>query len=138
MRLLALILSVSALSAQPSLTRFRDIQAVMKPCRSCHEQGQSRGSWPAAYHGIMEGVFRNGGFRPLVIPGNSAESPVIAALEGRSRPHQRRPQDDIRLVRDWIDSGANGDNPAAVERRIVLDGVPVSSRDSSFWLSCRA
>src|SRR3954468_18839042 len=106
MRLLALILTASALSAQPRLTRFRDIQAVLKPCRNCHEQGQSRGAWPAAYPGLMEGLFRDGGFRPLVIRGNSAESPLMAALEGRSRPHQRRSQDDIRVVREWIDAGA--------------------------------
>ncbi len=130
MRLLALILSVSALSAQP--------HAILKPCRNCHDQGQARGSWPASYHGLMEGVFRNGQFRPLIVPGNAAQSAMVAALEGRSRPHQRRSQDDIRLVREWIDAGANPDSPAVVERRIDLDGVPVDPADPSFWLSCRA
>jgi hypothetical protein len=138
MRLLALLLTASTMSAQPRLTRFRDIQAVVKPCRNCHDQGQFRGSWPATYHGLMEGVFRNGEFRPLVIRGNSAGSPLIAALEGRSRPHQPRSRDEIRLVREWIDSGANDDRSAVVERRIDLDGVPVSPAAPSFWLSCRA
>ena len=138
MRLLLGMLCCFAVSAQPRLMKFRDIAPILKPCQSCHGVGQARGAWPSTYHGVMEGAFRNGEFRRMVIPGDSAQSPLVAALEGRSRPHQAKSGDEIRAVREWIDGGARPDDAGITERRIELDAVAVNAAEPSFWLSCRA
>src|SRR5690242_3660566 len=100
MRILALLLTTSALLAQPRLTRFADIQGILKSCHNCHAQGRPPGSWPASYSGVTAGIFRAGSFRPLVLPGDAAQSALIAAMEGRTRPHQPKSGEEVRIVRE--------------------------------------
>src|SRR6185436_13938024 len=128
MRFFVLMLCASALNAQPSLVAYRDVSRVLDSCRACHRQTKSAGYSMETYAGVMDGTFRGARFSPAVIPRDSAGSPLVVALEARSPSHKApAPPDSVRLVRSWIDAGAEPDDATPSESRIDLDGVAVSS-----------
>lgn len=160
MRIAALLISIAAIvltirplvrgtvHAQPRRSAtFTEIAGLLPSnCDFCHEwdpQAKKAGFFTASYAGLMDGAFRNGGFHREIIPGDAANSPLVQYIEGRRQPRMpygRTPlsADDIALIRQWIDEGAKPDATTALDHTLVMDGIDVSEKRNSFWLSCRA
>ncbi len=88
----------------------RDIQPILvKECIGCHGPRQQRSGLRLDRRGD---AFRGGYSGPPIHPGNSDASPLIARLEGKTlglrMPNTGLPLEDeqIQLIRDWIDQGA--------------------------------
>lgn len=94
---------------------WRDVYAILEAsCLRCHGPDGARGGFRIDRRSAY---FGNGG-QPLVIPGKSAESPLIAIVSGRRSDmpllavHQL-PEAEIEVLRNWIDAGAEWpDEPA--------------------------
>jgi hypothetical protein len=82
---------------------------LTRHCISCHGPQKPRGGLRLD---TAAGARKGGKEGPTVIPGNAAESPLIAAVLGEGsteRMPQNRPPlnpHDIALLRSWIDQGA--------------------------------
>jgi hypothetical protein len=76
-------------------------------CVSCHG---SREAHAALRLDSLGGVMRGGETGPVVIPGNPADSLLLAKIEHRHRPtmppRRRMPAPAIALIRAWIADGA--------------------------------
>ena len=110
--LLALILS--SLTGQDVVSSEQDspiAEAAAKlfaeHCYSCHNDVDKEGdlsmqTYSALMHGGKEG--------PPLVPGNAAESRLILMVEGLVEPLMPEDDflfdDDIKILRDWIDAGA--------------------------------
>ena len=110
--LLALILS--SLTGQNVVSSEQDspiAEAAAKlfaeHCYSCHNDVDKEGdlsmqTYSALMHGGKEG--------PPLVPGNAAESRLILMVEGLVEPLMPEDDflfdDDIKILRDWIDAGA--------------------------------
>lgn len=84
---------------------------LMQRCVSCHGPQRQLGGFRAD----QAAAYRGGSNQPpLVVPGKSAESRLIAIVSGTSSDVpalecHRLPDKEIALLRDWIDGGAGGD-----------------------------
>ena len=76
-------------------------------CVSCHGSREARA---ALRLDSLGGVLRGGDTGPVVIPGNPADSLLLAKIEHRHRPtmppRRRIPAPAIALIRAWIADGA--------------------------------
>ncbi len=75
-------------------------------CYSCHNSRQSLGNFQVD----RRSDFFNNEI-PLVVPGNSSKSPLIEILSGARQDmpmpdRHKLPQEDLLLLKSWIDSGA--------------------------------
>ncbi len=94
----------------PSKVDFRkEVYPIFeKSCLRCHGPKKQLGDFRADRR---EDFFTREGKKPLVIPGKSADSPLIVIVSG-ARPdmlmaeQHRLPEGDVQLVRAWIDAGA--------------------------------
>ncbi len=97
-------------TAYGSKVGFRDdvYPILERSCLSCHGPKKQRGDFRVDR---MEDFFGKGGGTPLVVPGKSAESPLIAIVSGsrkdmpRADVHQL-PAAQVSILRAWIDAGA--------------------------------
>lgn len=87
-------------------------------CIACHTEEKAKGSLRLdSYENLMKG----GASGVVVVPGNSADSELIARIllpldDDDHMPPEGKPQpspDDLALLRWWIDSGAAPDQPVA-------------------------
>jgi hypothetical protein len=84
-------------------------QILRASCLSCHGPGRVRGGFRADRRGDF--VAGSGPGRPLVVPGDSRNSPLIGILSGR-RPdialpdRHRLPDREVGVIARWIDAGA--------------------------------
>ena len=82
---------------------------IIKRCLECHGQRQSEGGLVLASH---ERALAGGDSGPVIVPGNPAESLLIARLEAAEMPPPKKgePQQldaaEIATLRDWIATGA--------------------------------
>jgi len=88
---------------------WRDVYPILdRSCLSCHGPKKQRGDFRVDRR---EDFFGKGGSTPLVVPGKSAESPLIAIVSGlrqdvpRPDVHQL-PAAEVAILRAWIDAGA--------------------------------
>lgn len=135
------------IDAQTRPITFDAVAGMFPPnCDFCHgwdEQATRSGLFMGTYQGLMEGAFHQGAFRRVIIPGDAEHSPLIEYVEGRRKPRMPFGRDplsrgEIQLLRRWIDDGARPDPRAAAEHSIVVNDIPVTEGQASFWLSCRA
>jgi len=86
-----------------------DVSPILeRSCLSCHGPKKQRGDFRADRR---EDYFSAGGKLPLVVPGKSAESRLIAIVSGQDkdipRPDVHRLSvEQVDLLRAWIDAGA--------------------------------
>jgi hypothetical protein len=90
------------------LTFWEDVYPILEQsCLSCHGPQKQRGGFRVDQR---EDFFGKGGSPPLVVPGRSGESPLIAIVSGQKdipRPDVHRLADgQVEIVRAWIDAGA--------------------------------
>jgi len=88
---------------------WKDIYPILeRSCLSCHGPKKQRGDFRVDR---KEDFFGKGGSTPVVVPGKSAESPLIALVSGlrkdvpRADVHQL-PATQVAVLRAWIDAGA--------------------------------
>jgi hypothetical protein len=88
---------------------WTDVYPILeRSCLACHGPKKQRGDFRVDRR---EDYFGKGGGTPLVVPGKSADSPLIAIVSGsrkdmsRADAHQL-PVRQVALLRAWIDAGA--------------------------------
>jgi len=114
----------------PAATRpvdfVKDIQPILEAnCVKCHGPEKQKGGWRAD----VKGVALTGGddHAPNIVPGKSAESPMIHFVAGLD-PDMKMPakgdpltSEQVGLLRAWIDQGAVWPDAAAKAKRDPLD-----------------
>jgi hypothetical protein len=94
---------------RPTVEFWKDVYPLLeKACLSCHGPNRQRGGFRVDRR---EDFFGTDGKAALVVPGNSAQSPLIAIVSGHNkdmpRPDVHRlPTKDTVLLKAWIDAGA--------------------------------
>lgn len=83
-------------------------------CVSCHGPQRQRGGFRIDR---PDDVLAPDGRTPWVVPGDAANSPLIAIISGgrpamRMADRHKLPDDDVDLVRAWIEAGAHWPAPA--------------------------
>jgi mono/diheme cytochrome c family protein len=96
-------------SAGRTVGFWKDVYPILdRSCLSCHGPKKQRGGFRADRR---EDFFGAGGGTALVVPGKSAESPLIAIVSGQkdiARPDVHRlPAEQVEILRSWIDAGAS-------------------------------
>lgn len=81
---------------------------VRESCVSCHGPQKQMGGFRAD---IRDDYLRRSGNGPWVLPGDSASSRLVQLLSGairtkKSPEKHRLPAGQLKVIRDWIDSGA--------------------------------
>jgi outer membrane lipoprotein-sorting protein len=86
---------------------YSRVQAIFdRACASCH--GSSGGLSLGSHASVMAGA----GGRPVVVPGDPANSRLVQYISG-SRPRMPKnaaplPADDVKAISDWVAGGAKG------------------------------
>jgi hypothetical protein len=99
----------STAAGEPDVAFWKDVYPLLeRSCLSCHGPKKQRGDFRADRR---EDFFGKGGSAPLIVPGKSAESPLIAIVSGQRKDMPRPdvhqlPDEKVTLLRAWIDSGA--------------------------------
>jgi hypothetical protein len=94
---------------QSKVVFWKDVYPIFeRSCLSCHGPRRQKGSFRVDRR---EDFLRQEG-GPLVVPGKSADSPLLAILSGTNPEialpdRHRLPERDVAVVRAWIDSGAS-------------------------------
>jgi hypothetical protein len=103
-----------AACSQKEVSFSRDVQPILNEnCRECHTPGgagfQASGLDVTSYQALMKG----GKYGPLVIPGDAFTSTLNMLVEGRADPSLQMPHNrkklsdqDIQILKDWVDQGA--------------------------------
>lgn len=127
----------------------QDIAPVFKKfCAGCHNDGDLEGDFSLeSFASLQKGT----GDGPAVLSGDAAASRIVQVLTGGepAMPPKDEPQpseEDVALIRRWIDGGAKGPDGAAPDRLMLVvpdveshnDTRPVASVDyspSGDWLA---
>ena len=125
---------------------YSQVANIFPPtCWFCHGwlKGKSADFYMGSHSGMLEGVYRGGTSRRLLVPGDAENSILVKRIEGRLLPRMpldRPPlrDDEIKLIRRWIDDGAKGDARTAEERELAMHGVKIQRDGQTLFLSCRA
>jgi hypothetical protein len=103
-------LAVSIVAAGQSFES--ELQPVFrKHCYGCHAANVKMGSLDVE---TLDGLTRGGNQGPIVVPGNAAESRLYQTLTWALEPRmpmggKQLSQDELNVVRRWIDNGARPD-----------------------------
>ncbi len=107
--------------AAGQISFVRDVQPIFAArCVSCHGPKKQSSAFRLD---VSESAFKGGEIGRAIVPGNSAESPLISYISGgddsiRMPPSgDRLTADEIAVLRNWIDEGA--DWPAAASTKPV-------------------
>src|SRR5687768_4217919 len=121
---------------------FSQVRAILRDsCDHCHNEETAEGSLVLKSYETLTAGGESG--NPIV-PGKSAASLLVQAIEGRVKPRMPYKEDplpasEIATIRRWIDAGAPGptaaeaasDEAAAVEIPDIRPTVPVSGPASA-------
>jgi len=114
------LLAVLLFSCLPALAGAADFKTQILPileskCYRCHGNGESRGGLSLEVDEIEKHIRRNG----AINPGNSGRSELferITVAEGNKRMPRNAsplPEDEVELIKAWIDAGAKLDGEAS-------------------------
>ena len=104
------IAKTPAPDGHPKVAFWKDVYPILeRACLSCHGPKQQRADFRVDR---KEDFFGKDGNPPLIVPGKSAESALIAIVSGKRkdipRPDRHRlPDEQVALLRAWIDAGAS-------------------------------
>lgn len=105
-------LLVSTVSIQAQVDYDTEIQPILtNNCSSCHSAGQN-GFTSTSYNDVINSTGTNYG-QDLVVPGDADASGLVDKIEPTPQFGTQMPQggsltnDEISLIRRWIDEGAN-------------------------------
>ena len=108
----------------PAATRMIDFARDVKPilqiaCVRCHARGNDKGGYTLDTRDLL---IKGGDTGPAIVPGNSADSFLIALVAGLEpemvmpRKGSRLTADQIGILRAWIDQGAVWDPAVTLAR----------------------
>ena len=134
-------------AASREIDFVRDIQPIFRSrCQACHDGAKQRGGLRLD---LKTAALKGGeNFVPAIIPGKSADSPIVRFVagieEGMLMPPEgeRLSPEQIGLLRAWIDQGARWPDEAAGEdaasrhwsfRPVTRPELPVVSRADAAW-----
>ena len=118
-------------AAAPDGTRFPEIRAILREsCEHCHNAEKAEGGLVLeSYETLVAG----GESGDPVVPGNSANSLLVQAIDGRLDPRMPYeedplPAEQIAAIRRWIDAGAPAPTAAeaAAPIEVEIPDVPPS------------
>lgn len=98
-----------ATGSQPAGVSWGEVYPLLKrSCITCHGPDEERGGFRIDRR---EDYFRRSDRAPLVVPGKSSESRLIAIVSGRAsdmplRNAHQLPKDEVERLKAWIDAGA--------------------------------
>ena len=101
-------------------------------CMNCHNQDKRKGGLALATYGLMKDGGSTG--EPLFEAGNASDSYIVALIERTEDPvmppegkGQPVPQEEIDLIKQWIDAGApaNADSKVRVAKAEKQEANPV-------------
>ena len=133
--------SVSSQQSDPVSFSGEILPLLRQNCFRCHGDGQQKSNLDLR---TLTGTLRGGLHGPAVVPGNPKESRLyrrVAGLEDPNMPFgsDRLAEDDIELLRRWIDQGAEWDEgarelvaaPAAGDSTPEVEGT--GTEDGTWW-----
>ena len=97
-----------AAASAPDIDYDRDVRPILTQCFSCHGPRQAQSGLRLD---LRQNALRGGDYGVVIVPGKSAESKLILRLTGSSAgiqmpPTGPLPQEEIDILRAWIDQGA--------------------------------
>lgn len=99
-------------AAEAAVDYTKDIKPILaKNCYSCHGGGKAKGRLRVD---SLAAMLKGGDSGPSVLPGKAKDSPLIHSLTGDGDIKRMPPKgrglsnDDIALLKKWVDSGAKG------------------------------
>lgn len=104
------VVATESPAASPAPKSNEVDRILRESCLSCHGPSRARGNFRVDRR---DDLFSSGPGRPLVIPGDSRNSPLIAIVSGR-RPdiafpdRHRLSERNVEVLSRWIDAGAAG------------------------------
>ncbi|HKA07183.1 MAG TPA: c-type cytochrome domain-containing protein, partial [Gemmataceae bacterium] len=138
-------LAFGSIAAAADPTYWQDVRPIFrKHCTVCHSQknlAESDVSSGLALDSLE--AIRKGGKRPVIVPGKSSESQLVAILR-HPKPSRRMPLDaaplpdaTVALLKQWIDAGLpEGTKPA--ETNVSVAGVAPTRRKADVIIATKA
>src|ERR1044071_168714 len=106
--IVASTISARAADAPPTYAQVRAIFA--QHCLSCHDAKEAENGLVLETH---QSLMKGGDSGPAIVPGKSAQSPLVKQIEHKEKPFMPPPQkgdtlsdQEIALIKAWIDAGA--------------------------------
>ncbi len=138
----ALIFSVSTHAAEKSspvvaasgkVSYYHDIRPILQAnCQGCHQPAKSKGGYVMTdFKKLLAGGDSAGAAIVPTHPDQSAMLKMITPQDGEVRmPKGKSPlaEDEVALIRSWIQQGAVDDTPADAKQHFDADHPPVYSR----------
>ena len=92
----------------PAIDYDRDVRPILTQCFGCHGPRQAQSGLRLD---LRQNALRGGDYGVVIVPGRSAESKLILRLTGSKAglqmpPTGPLPQEEIDILRAWIDQGA--------------------------------
>ena len=129
----------------PDLVFSKDVLPILeKNCFGCHGDGQKVSNLDLSSRaGMLEG----GVHGPALVPGDAQQSPLYLRVAGMDAPVMPMggslSDEEIWVLRDWIDQGAKWDHPdpepgspatpAATARQASIPETEITEEDRQWW-----
>lgn len=113
-------------AAAPAVSFIQVKEVIDERCLACHGARKAKGGLRLdTYELLMKG----GDSGEAIVPGRSADSLFVQLLEGTARPRMPYrehplPQDQIALVRRWVDAGARAPGPNEIAASAGAAALP--------------
>ncbi len=97
-------------NSQQPIAFWRDVYPLLeKKCLSCHGPRKQFGGFRVDRRSDF---FRRNGKEPLILPGRSADSPLLAVVSGARKDmlmadRHKLPEQEVSLLKAWVDAGAD-------------------------------
>lgn len=123
-------IEVLALNRKEPVVYEKEIEPILQAkCTVCHSGNQLKGKFDA---GSYAGVMKGGAKGPVVIPGKSADSPLIHYIGKTQKPFMP-PKDEepltpqeLALIKLWIDQGAKPPSAVTEKPQIMVNAPPAN------------
>ena len=123
--------------AAPAVDFARDVQPLLaRRCLACHGPDDAEGGLMLGSRETAVAVTDSG--EPAILPGDAAGSALLERITSHSEWERMPPEgdrltaDEVRLLSDWIDGGANWEAHWAFEEPVVVDPPAVAADGPAF------
>jgi len=127
--LFSLTLAVPAFAQDSAVPSFsRDVRPILqRSCQACHQPASKMSGLDLTTFAALSAGGAKG---PSVVPGDAANSLLVAYVAGERQPRMPLGQDplssdQVAILRAWIDAGASDDTPAGQDEPVALTEPPV-------------
>jgi hypothetical protein len=110
-----LLLTLAGCVSQESISYKEDVVPIIEAkCIECHLPPKGEGYLKSglsmeSYESLMKGTI----YGPVIVPGDSRHSTLNMVVEGRLNASMRAPypltEEEIAILRRWVDQGAEND-----------------------------